>query len=123
MKSLSAILLLSGIISRASLLCAEPSLMPQVWKMVSESASDAGFSDEDALKVSVFFMEKLIGPVPEGQKLVTRIEGSEPEGVRVFVAYDFGLKFTGFEFEYRRGNVQKGMRWAQFVRLSHVPSE
>jgi hypothetical protein len=122
MKSLSAILLLSGILSGSSLLSAEPSLMAQVWRMVTASASDAGFSDEDATKVSVFFLEELLGPLPQGQKLVTRIEGSEPERVRVFVAYE-GIKFSGYEFEYGRGDPKKGMRWAHFVRLSHVPSE
>jgi hypothetical protein len=122
MKSLSAVLLLSGILYGSSLFGEEPSLMAQVWKMVSESASDAGFSDEDATKVSVFFLEKLLGPLPQGHKLVTRIGGSEPERVRIYVAYD-GVKFSGYEFEYGRGDPSKGMRWAHFVRLSHVPSE
>lgn len=91
--------------------------------MVSDLASDSGFTDEDAKKVSIFFLEKLIGPKPENQKLATRIEKSEPELVRVFVCYDFGIGFSGYEFVYRRGDPAKGMRTAHFVSLEQIPSE
>jgi len=97
--------------------------MSRVQKLVSELAATAGFSDEDAVKASVFFLEQLIGPKPAKHTLSTRVSESTPERVRVFAAYDFGIGFSGFEFEYRRGDPNKGMRWASFTKLEHIPSE
>jgi len=97
--------------------------MSRVQKVVSDLASTAGFSDEDAVRASVFFLEQLIGPKPAKQTLSTRVSESTPDRVRVFAAYDFGIGFSGFEFEFRRGDPSKGMRWASFTKLEHVPSE
>jgi hypothetical protein len=111
----------------AAVHAAEPpapeSPMSRVRKLVSDLASASGFSDEDAVKVSVFFLEQLLGPKPGGQTLATRVSESTPDRVRVFTAYDFGIGFSGFEFEYRRGDPNKGMRWASFSKLEHIPSE
>ena len=96
--------------------------MGRVQKLVSDLASTAGFSDEDAVRASVFFLEQLIGPKPDKQTLTTRVSESTPERVRVFAAYDFGDGFSGFEFEYRRGDPNKGMRWAHFTKLEQIPS-
>ena len=106
-----------------SVVAGEQPLMPQVSVMVSDLASDSGFTDEDATKVSIFLIGKLIGPKPDNQNLITRISKSEPELVRVFVAYDFGIGFSGFEFVFRRGDPEKGMRWAHFESLEQIPSE
>ena len=101
----------------------KPTLIVQVAKMVNELASSAGFSDEDAIKVAVFFLEKLAGPKPTEQKLSTRIVESKPESVTVYAGYDFGIGFTGFQFHFNRGDPNKGLRYASFVSLKHVPSE
>lgn len=95
----------------------------QVSELITELAKDRGFSDQDAEKVSVLFLEKLVGSLPEGQKLSTRITASSPERVRVFASYDFGIGFTGFEIEFGRGNSAKGMSWAHFHLIEQIPSE
>ena len=95
----------------------------RVQKLVTDLASTSGFSDEDAVKASVFFLEQLAGPKPADQKLSTRITEATPERIRVFAGYDFGIGFLGFEFEYRRGDPNKGMRWAHFSKLELIPSE
>ena len=97
--------------------------MSRVQKLVTDLAATAGFSDEDAVTASVFFLEQLVGPKPADQKLSTRVAESTPERVRVFAGYDFGIGFLAFEFEYRRGDPNKGMRWAHFTKLEHIPSE
>ena len=104
-------------------IASEPSLMARVEERISELASNDGFSDDDAISTSVFFLEYLIGPKPNDQKLISRVVLSKAENVRVFVAYDFGIGFSGYEFEFRRGDQKKGMRWAHFLRLIQIPSE
>jgi hypothetical protein len=98
-------------------------VLVKVAKMIKELASTDGFSDEDATKVAVFFLEKLAGPKPADQKLFTRIDETKPESVTVFVSYDFGIGFTGFQFQFERGDPGKGLRFAHFVSLKLVPSE
>ena len=92
-------------------------------KTITKLASEGGFSDDDAIKASFSFLEFLIGPKQEGQKKISRIVVSEAEKVRVFVSYDIGIKFFGYEFEYSRGDIKKGMRWAHFSTLKHISSE
>ena len=92
-------------------------------KVLADLASAEGFSDDDAIKASFVFLEFLIGAKQEGQKKVSRIVLSEPAKIRVFVCYDIGLKFFGYEFEYQRGDLKKGMKWAHFTTLQHIPSE
>jgi hypothetical protein len=102
---------------------AKPTLMQQITTQISELASPDGFTDEDAKKVAVSFLEKLIGAIPKDQKLSVRVVESKPELVKVFAAYDFGIGFSGYEFVFRRGDPAKGMRYGSFVSLTHVPSE
>ena len=98
-------------------------LMKQVDQMARKLAADDGFTDEDATKVSIFLMEKLVGPTPADQKQSTRTVSSTPTSVRIEVAYDAGLAGTIFEFEFMRGNVAKGERFAHFMLLQRIPSE
>ncbi len=102
---------------------AKPTLIQQISTQITELASTGGFTDEDATKVAVSFLEKLIGSKPADQKLSVRIVETKPEAVKVFAAYDFGIGFSGFEFEFLRGDPAKGMRYAAFVSLKHIPSE
>jgi len=105
---------------------AEPtklSLSSQVFKLINELALSEGFSDDDAVKAAVFFLEKQAGPKPVEQKLSTRVVESKPGSVTVFAGYDFGVGLTGFQFQFDRGDPDKGLRHAGFVSVKQVPSE
>jgi hypothetical protein len=98
------------------------SLFEQVTKMVTELAASEGFSDEDATKVAVFFLEKLVGPKSAKQTLYTRIDESKPERVRVIAAYDSSVPI-GFQFTFNRGDPKKGLRYAYFDSLRYMHAE
>ncbi len=109
--------------TRGTLVSAAPSLISRVAQQVSNLASTSGFSDEDAVSASTYILEQLNGPKSDNQELSSRIVSSESERIRVFVAYDFGIGFHGYEIEFRRGDPKRGMRWAHFVTLTLIPSE
>lgn len=125
MNILTTIFLLT--LSAMPILCAAESqklsLIHQVSKLINELAATEGFSDDDAIKVAVFFLEQLAGPKPPDQKLSTRIIVSKPESVTVYAGYDNGIGFTGFHFQFNRGDPAKGLRHAGFVSIKHIPSE
>jgi hypothetical protein len=123
LHTLTASLFAAPFLLCGSSMAAEQPLMTRVSERVSKLASTSGFSDEDAVAAATFILEQLNGPKPEGQKLSSRVVISEPEKIRVFVAYDFGVGFHGYEIEFRRGDPKSGMRWAHFVSLTLIPSE
>ncbi len=102
---------------------AEKPILEQVSNLVTKLASDSGFSDSDATEVAIFFFKDIQGPPFKDSKLATRIQISEPESVTVFVCYDYGPKFTGYDFTFKRGNITEGMRWAHFWSLQRIPSK
>lgn len=97
--------------------------MQEFRKMVRTLASDSGFTDNDALKASVYLLKILEGNGPKESRLSKTIKLSKPKSVIVFVSYDFGIGFIGYEVEFLRGDLQKGMRTASFKSISIVPSE
>ena len=90
---------------------------------MQQLAEKAGYTDEDAVQASSFFLEQLEGARPNEATLSCRIAESKPRKVIVYVAYDFGLKSKGYEIEFGRGDVQKGERWAYFKSLTIIPAE
>jgi len=96
--------------------------MREVSSLVATLASAGGFSDEDATKAAVFFLEKLLGPKPSEQQLSTRIIESKPGSITVYAGYDLGITTQRFEFQFRQGDPAKD-RWARFESLKDIPGE
>ena len=104
-------------------------LIQLVSEKVSTLAEDGGFSDEDAISAAKMFFVGLVGepgdnPLTKNAKLRTRIQkSSTPAQVTVFVSYDFGKGYVGYNFRFSRGDVSEGKRWAHFNSLELVPSK
>ena len=98
-------------------------LMAEVSDLIGRLARDDGFLDEDAVKVSVFMLEKLRGEKYSDSNLITRISYSEPRRICVYAAYDNGLVSTGYEFEFLRGDPGRGMGYASFHSVESIPGE
>jgi hypothetical protein len=104
-------------------------LIKQIAEEVTKLANDGGFTDDDAVFSAKMFFIGLVGlpedySLPKDHKLNTEVRRSTtPEIVTVFVSYDFGIGFIGYDFTFHRGDVSKGMRYANFQSLQVVPSE
>lgn len=95
-------------------------VLAQLRKEIDKLSATDGFSDEDAKKASLFLLEKMLGPVPEGAGAGAGIEPSKPGYVKVFASYSFGVIFSGYYIEFYRGADKKS---AYFHSMTHVRSE
>jgi len=78
-------------------------LIPAVDAEIASVISDGPFSDEDAIKVAAFVLERLVGSKPEGQTFRSRVTRPGQNVVEVFVCYDFGISFTGYTITFYHG--------------------
>ena len=121
MKNLIPILLAACVMPSMAAEPAKPPLFDEVNQLTTKLALDAGFSDDDAVQVAVFFLQNLLGPKTAKEKTSTRIVTSKPESVTVYAGYDNHIITRGFRFQFERGDITNGKRYARFMVLQYVP--
>ena len=100
-------------------------LLLDVNNEISALLKEDWFSDEDAIQISIYFLERLIGKKTNEQKLEVYVTSSSAELISVVAGYSWkDVVSTRFEFTFWRGSKDEpAPRHAGFFSLKMVPSE
>jgi hypothetical protein len=95
-------------------------LMRSVDAKLKELVADGDFSDADATAAGEHVLALLVGPMPQGQKFISRVSREPRDRVLVFVAYEFTPdgKFTGYNLEFVHPKSSK-MVWLESIAAAH----
>ncbi len=95
-------------------------LMHIVDARLKELIADGDFSDADAMSAGEQVLALLLGPVPQGQKFISRVSREPRDTILVFVAYEFtpGGKFTGYNLEFVQPKTSETV-WLERIAAAH----
>ena len=92
--------------------------MPLIYTEIKKLTADKEFSDADAVRVGRYILELLVGPMPQGRTFSSGVTEVDAEHIDVFVAYDFGVGFTGYTIRFSHGK----RRFGHVEIITHVRS-
>jgi hypothetical protein len=92
--------------------------VPLIYTEIKKLTADKEFSDADAVRVGRYILELLVGPMPQGRTFSSGVTEVDAEHIDVFVAYDFGVGFTGYTIRFSHGK----RRFGHVEIITHVRS-
>jgi hypothetical protein len=76
-------------------------LLPLLQKRIEQLCADGKFSDDDATDATTFVLKFLMGPMPDGLKLASRVTQPDAEHVEVQIGYNNDLDSSWLLVRFR----------------------